>query len=188
MRFLHGLIGFVLFVLLAATALWVGNAAFSAGAWEQAIEQLRPARFWALDGAVVFLILIGLYLLTGRRRRQREQFISFDNEGGAVSISIQAVRDFLARLADEFAAVVSLDPVIRSTNGAIEIELNVRVRAGTQIPELCRLLQDRVRESVKENLGLSEIRGVKISVREIVASPPAKKHEDAVEWEGAARP
>ncbi len=188
MKFIHGLMGFVLFVLLAALAVFVGNAALSVDTWNPAVDRLRESRFWAMDGAVVFLLLTVIYVLTGLRRREREQFISFDNEGGAVSISIQAVRDFLARLADEFAAVVSLDPVIRSAAGAIEIELNVRVRAGTQIPELCRLLQDRVRESVKDNLGLSEIRGVKISVREIVAAPPAKKHEDAVEWEGAVRP
>jgi hypothetical protein len=188
MRFLHGLIGFVLFVLLAVGAVLVVNAALFPDPWSQAVDALRDARLLALVGGIVFLLLTVLYALTGLRRRAPEQFISFENEGGAVSISIKAVRDFLARLAEEFAAVISLDPIIRAPGGTIEVELNVRVRSGTQIPELCRLLQDRVRESIKDSLGLSEVRGVKINVREIVAAAPAKKHDEAVEWEGAARP
>ena len=139
------------------------------------------------------LLLIALYILTGIRRRKSEQSITFETEGGSVSISMKAIRDFLARVGDEFAAVLSLDPAIRVVSGSVEVDLNLRVKAGTQIPELCKMLQDRIRESIKDNLGLTDVRAVRINVREIVAPPPEKKQEKKPDetvggWEGSMRP
>lgn len=185
MRFLHVLFGLLLLVLLAAAAVLVINAALSEDLWTAAVDQVRSARLLALQGAAVLLLVMFLYLLTGIRRSEKPKFITFENEGGTVSISIQAVRDSLARLAEEFASVLSLDPVIHGQSGNVEVEMNVRVKAGSQIPELCRLLQERVRENVQSHLGLPDLKGVKISVQEIVSPPSGKKPGEGTEWEGS---
>ena len=103
------------------------------------------------------------------------------------------IADFLGRVGDEFAAILSLEPIIRAAGGSVEVDLNLRVKAGTQIPELSRMLQDRIRETIKDNLGLTEVRAIRISVREIVTSAPAKKPEKKADetvggWEGSMRP
>ena len=193
MKFLRFLVGFALFVILVGGAVYLVYAALTRESWEQAIGVIRASRWQALEGAFVFLLLIALYLLTGIRRRKGEQFITFETEGGSVSISMKAIRDFLARVADEFAAVVSLDPTIRATSGSMEVDLNLRVNAGTQIPELSKMLQERIRESIKDNLGLTDVRAVRINVREIVAPPFEKKREKKSDetigsWEGSMRP
>ena len=193
MKFLRFIVGFVLFVVLVAGAVYLVNAALTRESWEQAIGVIRASRLRALECAFVVLLLIVLYILTGIRRCKGEQFITFETEGGSVSISMKAIRDFLARVGDEFAAVVSLDPAIRATSGSVEVDLNLRVKAGTQIPELCKMLQERIRESIKDNLGLTDVRAIRISVREIVASPPEKKQEKKADetvggWEGSMRP
>ena len=193
MKFLRFIVGFVLFVVLAAAAVFLVNAALTRESWEQAIALVRSSRLRALEYASVFLILIVLYILTGIRRCKGEQFITFDTEGGSVSISMKAIRDFLARVGDEFAAVLSLEPAIRATGGSVEVDLNLRVKAGTQIPELSKMLQERIRETIKDNLGLTDVRAIRISVREIVTSAPEKKQEKKSDetvggWEGSMRP
>lgn len=193
MKFLRFIVGFVLFVVLAAGAVYLVNAALTRESWEQAIGVIGASRLRALEYASVFLLLIVLYVLTGIRRCKGEQFITFDTEGGSVSISMKAIRDFLARVGDEFAAVLSLEPAIRAAGGSVEVDLNLRVKAGTQIPELSKMLQERIRESIKDNLGFTDVRAIRISVREIVTSTPEKKQEKKADetvggWEGSMRP
>ena len=193
MKFLRFIVGFVLFVILAAGAFYLVNAALTRESWEQAIAVVRTSRLRALEYASVFLLLIVLYVLTGIRRSKGEAFITFDTEGGSVSISMKAIRDFLSRVGDEFAAVLSLEPAIRAAGGSVEVDLNLRVKAGTQIPELSKMLQDRIRETIKDNLGLADVRAIRISVREIVTATPEKKPEKKADetvggWEGSMRP
>jgi hypothetical protein len=193
MKFLRFIVGFVLLVVLAAGAVYLVNATLTRESWEQAIGVIRTSRLRALVGVSVFLILVVLYILTGLRRCKGEQFITFDTEGGSVSISMKAIRDFLARVGDEFAAVLSLEPAIRAAGGSVEVDLNLRVKAGTQIPELSKMLQERIRETIKDNLGLTDVRAIRISVREIVTSAPEKKQEKKADetvggWEGSMRP
>lgn len=194
MKFLRFIVGFALFVILVGSMAFLLNAAATRETWEQAINLIRVSRLQTLAYASGFLILVAIYALTGVQRRKGEQFITFDTEGGSVSISMKAIRDFLCRVGDEFAAVLSLEPSIQAAGGSVEVDLNIRVKAGTQIPELSKMLQERVRETIKDNLGLADVRAIRISVREIVTSAPEtkkpeKKADETVGgWEGSMRP
>lgn len=188
MKIIHVLLGLVLLALLVAGGVLVIRYALTPDAWADITAQAGAWRYYAMQGAAGVLIVLALYLVTGLPRRTHAQFISFENEGGAVSISVKAIRDFLIRVGSEFAAILGMDPVIRAPSGAIELDLDVKVKAGTQIPELCKLLQDRVRESMRDSLGLPEVRRIRINVREIVAVTQEKKHEESAEWEGSERP
>jgi uncharacterized alkaline shock family protein YloU len=66
-----------------------------------------------------------------------------------------------------------LEPDLKPVNGGVDVQLDVKVKAGAQIPELCRMLQDRTRECIKQNVGLSEVREVRVRVQEIVVGSPA---------------
>lgn len=179
-RFFHALFGLALFALIFGGAGVVARAGLPGiGDWER-LSRFVAGERWLVLGAVgvVFFVYV-LYLLTGIRPKVRgEQFLTFANDGGAVSISLRAVREFLARLGEEYAAIVHLQPQVRARGDAIDVEFDVRVRAGTQIPELCQMLQERVRQSLRENLGLAEVRNIRVNVREIVGeTPPAPRPE-----------
>lgn len=171
--FIHVLSGLLLLLLLIAVGATLILAPYVA-------EHCRPqvvdaVRSYRTVGGIAVLALVVLYLGSFGRRRTGEQYLSFENvNGGAVSISMKAVSDFIAKIGDEFAAILSLKPDVRPRGGSIEVELDIKVKAGTQIPELCQLLQERVRESVRDNLGLSDIRKVKVTVRDIVGAAPAR--------------
>jgi len=189
-KFLHVLIGLVLFFLLIAGAAFIFNSAMSPELWHRSIRLVHSYHVYAQGGALAFILLCFLFMITGVPVRKRDEFIAFDNESGSVRVSIKAVRDFVARIADEFAAIVSMEPTIRAAGGQLDVELDVKVKSGTQIPELCKLVQNRVKESIKDNLGLTEIKSVRINVRQIVAQPVDKKVEKPAaqtEWEGTMR-
>jgi hypothetical protein len=120
---------------------------------------------------LVLLLIVLIYLATFGPASPRKRFISFESENGEVSISINAVRDFIRKLGDEFSAVISMDPQIRYEKKLICIDLNVKVQTGSRIPELSRMLQDRVRESIRDGLGIIEVREIKVKVQEIVGAP-----------------
>ena len=77
------------------------------------------------------------------------------------------------RVLDSIAAVVIAIAAIAL------VGLVLGVRDGTQIPELCKLMQARVRELLEEHLGTCDLAGVSIEVAEIrsrkkpVAEEPA---------------
>lgn len=135
--------------------------------------------------SAVFLVL--LYWLTGIPVKE-ERFLTFENEGGAISISVKAVNDFLAKLADEFAGIIRLRAdVTASRDGRVEVRLDVSVKAGTKIQQLSQVLQQRVRESMRENLGIAEIHDVKVNVSAIVAveKPVPGRPTGRADWQDA---
>ncbi len=170
---IHIITGLVLFLLLLGQAVFILYAThIDRALWVQVLDRFRAEPEYAFIGGIVLSVVILVYLFSGIPRRRGEQFLTFKGEGGRVSISVKAVSDFLAKLDDEFAAILSLKPSLQPRAGSLNVILDIKVRAGTQIPELTRILQDRVRESIRENLGLADVRSVKVNVRDIIGAVP----------------
>lgn len=177
-RILHGLTGLLILLL---PLLW-GGVLIYANAFN---TEFRDFVFQSLENSPVIGVGMGLimiliwlsYLGSFGPARPKSRYISFDSEEGGVSISVNAVRDFIRKLGDEFGAVISLDPKIRMDRDLLSIDLDVRIQTGSRIPELSQILQNRVRESVREGLGIVEIREIKVKVQEIVGAPPPSQTE-----------
>ncbi|MDD5676653.1 MAG: alkaline shock response membrane anchor protein AmaP [Kiritimatiellae bacterium] len=187
MNILHGLIkgilsvGLLIFGLLLLTNLVV---ALQTPLGDFLIND-KLGQFLAGISAV-FLVL--LYWLTAVPAKE-EHFLTFENEGGAISISVKAVNDFLAKLADEFAGIIRLRAdVATSRNGHIDVRLDVSVKAGTKVQQLSQVLQQRVRESMRDNLGIAEIHAVKVNVSSIVIAekPASGRSADRADWQTEA--
>ena len=58
---------------------------------------------------------------------------------------------------------------VRVERGALAVGLVLGVKDGTRIPELCKLMQARVREILEEHLGTCDLAGVAVEVNEIRA-------------------
>ena len=103
--------------------------------------------------------------------KKKDSFIDFQSDDGTVGISTKAIQDFIERVGKEFAAVKSIESRLIQDKGALDIAMSVKVVSGNKIPELSKVLQHRIRESVKDSLGLEEIRKITIKVQEIVGDP-----------------
>jgi len=132
-----------------------------------------PLGSLALGGVMIASVIMDW--LT-RCFRKKEKFINFDSEDGSVGISTKAIKDFIERVGKEFAAVKHIDSQLIHTKGGVDIAISVKVVSGNKIPELTQVLQQRVRESVRESLGIEGIGNITVKVAEIVGEPT--KHAD----------
>ena len=98
MKLLNKIACLVIAVLLLGAAVVVLRAAWT----EQGRGSIRalaePGRLNGTCIAVGLVSLTALLVLTGLPRRRREQFRSFDDEGGTVSISTAAISDYIMKL------------------------------------------------------------------------------------------
>jgi uncharacterized alkaline shock family protein YloU len=171
-RFLHVLSGAVIWFLFAA----IGGALIYANGLQ--VEEGVLGAFYLHDrwyegmglGGIILLLAL-LYLVTFGPRRPKARYLSFDSTDGSVSISVSAVRDFIRKLGDEFGAVISIDPKIRTEKDLLSIDLDVKLQSGTRIPEFSQMLQTRIREGIRDGLGIAEVGEVKVRIQEIVGTP-----------------
>ncbi len=168
MKTLHFLLGFLLFLVLMLSGLGVLAVAFQGqDAWVNLLQQVEGRRVEAILACLGLIFAVLLFALTALRVSDQSKYLAYDIEGGTVSISLKAVENFLERLAGEFAAVEDLEPSIRARKGVLDVQLDVKVKAGAQIPELCRMLQERARTTIREKVGISDIQEVRVRVQEI---------------------
>jgi len=170
-RVLHILAGIVIWLLVAV----MGGALVHAnipGVTQTTFDLMPPLESWKMAGIGGFLILLSLlYLATFAPRRPKKRYISYDSGSGSVSISDNAVREYIRKLSGEFGMVVSIDPKIRAEKNSISLDLDVKLVTGSRIPEVSQALQERVRESLRDGLGIAEVKEVKVRVQEIVGEP-----------------
>ena len=186
MNILHGLIKCVLSVglLIFGILLLANVVAFHTPLGDFLIND-KLGQFLVGISAV---FLVFLYWLTAIPVKA-ERFLTFKNEGGTISISVKAINDFIAKLADEFAGIIRLRAdVAASRDGRVEVRLDVNVKAGTKVQQLSQVLQQRVRESLRENLGIEEIHAVKVNVSSIVVAekPDSGRSVDRANWQDAS--
>ena len=169
MKILRVFVGFVLFVMLLATASWVIQAAVSSESWQALVAWVGNARLTLPFMLVGLICLAVIFALSGFSSNKREQFLSFDGENGTVSISTTAICDYIVKLSGEFPSIQKLTPTVIPRKNQIDIVANLRVKAGPNIHELCELLQQRIRETLTNGLGISQIRRIEVSVKDIVS-------------------
>ncbi len=179
MKAIHFLLGLALFLALASFGLALIVSPEYPDFLQAAVAWGSGLPAWAKVAAGVGVVLyLSAYLLTGFPWR-RKTFIAFENENGTVSVAAEAVQEYLNSLKNEFAAVIWLKSKLRVARGALEVGLVLGVKDGTQIPEMCKLMQARVRELLEEHLGTCDLAGVSVEVNEIrsrkkpVAEEPA---------------
>lgn len=157
---------------LALAALGIGLIVFFGAAPAEYVDKVQtwlqemPRWIPILSGAVL-LVFLAAIPLTGAIARRKRQFISFENESGKVTVDTEAVSRYLLTLRDEYAAIVWLKPALRVSHGALRVGMALGVRAGTQITELCKLLQTRTKEILEEHLGTCDLLGIELEVDEI---------------------
>lgn len=166
---LHRLFGFVVFVVLLGQGLILFFLALSSEGWAHFTALLTERRSSGACAGIALACLALLLALTGIRKKKRAKFWYYDSEKGRVSISTDAIAEYVAKLASEFPSVMKMRPVVIPTKDALDIVVSIEIKAGPQIHEACELLQDRIRESVTTGLGISKVRRVEVSVGEILS-------------------
>ncbi len=171
-HFLSGLLLLVIILLLAGGSAYI--AYFQPDVWVSTLDMLKGAGWRmtiAIEGVGIVLILL-FYLISFIRPRKKIEYLSFKNDGGVVNISMVAARDFIQKSGDAFSDILGMKCDIGMKGGHPVLAAYIKVRAGAMIPELTQLLQSRIRQTVMNQLGLTEISDVKIIIDQIVGEIP----------------
>ena len=150
------------------------------------LDAVRNTPFYGVAVGLFLIFSVVLRFLARKGRVAKGEFINFHSGDGSVGISTKAICDFIERIGKEFSAIKSIDSKLIHGKGFVDIALSVKVASGNKIPELSQTLQQRIREGVRESLGLEEIRNITINVNEIVGDPdkPVPEYELADELAG----
>ncbi len=164
--------------LLGIGAGLIYGAAFNPEVGTKISDVIKVPFASGLLGAALILSVVLRWV--GGFGKTKEAYIDFQSEDGSVGISTHAIQDFIERVGKEFAAVKSIDSKLLQSKGTLDIVVGVRVVSGNKIPELSQVLQQRIRESVRESLGLESIGRITVQVKEIIGAPdkPAPARDD----------
>lgn len=173
-KLFHGVTGCVRFLILLALGLslltfTLGGTRFGEqDCWLWVLDALRPFRVHAMAAGGGILILELLHLLARPRPGRCPDELTFKSKGGEITVKTEAIRVAIARVADEFDCVESMDTTVTRSHGGVDLDLTVRVIAETPIPVLCNDLQNRAREVVAQQIGLFELRQVRVHVLDLL--------------------
>lgn len=174
MKFLHAVFGLVIVFQAAVFALSLGliGCAGDDGWFEiySLAGNFSPLTIGYAGAAL--LICVGLWILTGISRRGCDR-VTYEMEGGTVSIRLDAIRDFLARVGQGIPQVASVRPVVRQSEGVVSVVMEMKIRAGSSVPEITRALQERTRHSLAGDLGLTRTAPVEVVITGISGEPTA---------------
>jgi len=167
MKILHRIVFLFVFALLMAVGVGLIGTAFSGESWAVLDAMLPGSRITGACIGVFMCSLASLLFFSGLKPRRSERFLSFPNDQGAVNISTDAIAEYISKLATEFPSIVKMTPAVVPWRRRIDIVVDVRIKAGPQLHEICEVLQRRVRESMEKGLGISDVRRVIVSVHQI---------------------
>ena len=167
-RFLNRVINILVVVILICSGLAMLAVIFFPEWQEYILSLMYPQTKMIFIATAVVLICAGLLImLTGRKKRKKERILSFKNDDGVIRISSAAISDYISKLATEFPSVVKMQPDVEPRGNMVDIIITLRVKAGPQIHEICEVMQRRVRETMVNGLGISDVRNVIVHVNEI---------------------
>lgn len=182
MRILHLLIKTVLLVgLLVMGVLTLAHVLF----WQTALTQFffGDTLGRILIGlSAVFLVL--LYWATALPDKT-PRYLLLKSEGGFININLNAINEYLSKLDGEFAGIVRMRADVSVTrHGQVDVHLDINVRENTKVQQLSQVLQQRIRDTMRDDLGIAEVRQVKINVEKIV--PLEKPESERADWHDAS--
>ncbi len=168
-RILHRIVGVVLVLLvMLISAVTFFYSAGPSTSWEAFLQMYSSQKLYVCWFAVGMLLLVTLYLLTAIRSKDRDRYMTFPNEGGTLSVSLRGVSTFISKLGHGIDGIAGLRARVVPGRNVIDVVLDVKVQEGVQIHEVSQLLQQNVRDGLKETVGITEVRNVVVNVKEIV--------------------
>ncbi len=115
---------------------------------------------------LVFISILVAQLVMGKI--QREKTIAFENPDGQVTISLNAVEDFIRRAMKQLPEVKELRPNVRASKKGVLIINRVTLFSDVHIPDVTEKIQNIVKGRVQEMLGIDEPINIKVHVVKIV--------------------
>lgn len=134
---------------------------------------------WILGGiGTLILILNYLFLRTIVGDQARGKTIAFDNPGGRVTVSLNAMEDLIRRLVSREPDVKEVRATINARKKRLEADVRVVLNSDINIPDLTQRLQEMIRGKIQDTIGLEETVVIRMHVVKIVSDYKGKSDKN----------
>ncbi len=142
---------------------------------EYILESIN-ANYYQSNRYDIMLFIIGLVLLSlniaiitsGIKNSRSSKYMCTENESGIVRISTNAIENVAHSLSKRFQGVKDAKTKAYFKKGKVNIIIKLSVMPDVHVPNLCKSIQDRIKDSVEVSMDLS-VREVTVSVDSVYA-------------------
>jgi len=104
---------------------------------------------------LVFFALNIVILASGLKFRKTDRYFCSVNESGTIKISSNSVENIALSLSKRFAGVKDAKAKVKFTKSGVEIVVKLSVFPDVHVPNLCKSVQERIKESVIATMDLN---------------------------------
>ena len=115
--------------------------------------------------ALTLDIIFGLFIILEVRRSAPRSIRVKQATGGEVTISVASIADRLKEEIGYLPGVLSSSAKVSAKRRGVMVELDVKMAAGTSVPEKAEKIVETARQVVEEKMGLKLARPPKINLR-----------------------
>jgi uncharacterized alkaline shock family protein YloU len=127
-------------------------------------QRLRVICFGIGVGSLAIGLLVAQWIAG---RFQRERTIAFSNPAGPVTVSLPAIQEHLKRLAAELLEVKELKPELIASKRGLIVHVKATLWSDAHIPDATERLQEQVRRTLQQMLGIAEAITVRVHIGRI---------------------
>ena len=142
------------------------------GAFYRDLAQATKYWFLIYYGALVILVLLGVYMLAliFRRKPKRSEFVTVDSgENGKVVIAMEAVEQMVRQAATKSEGISDMKINVVGLEDSISVLAELTVQGGVHLPTISMNLQQEIRRYIEVNCGIA-VRDVAVTVGAVL--PP----------------
>ena len=138
------------------------------------LDLAQATKYWFLIyyGALVILVLLGVYMLAliFRRKPKRSEFVTVDSgENGKVVIAMEAVEQMVRQAATKSEGISDMKINVVGLEDSISVLAELTVQGGVHLPTISMNLQQEIRRYIEVNCGIA-VRDVGVTVGAVL--PP----------------
>ncbi len=127
-------------------------------AYQHTLNYLMSGPYPWIGGAVLLLLIV----MWVRARHQPSTIVAFDNPDGPVNVSRSAINELVQSATDDIGEVAKCVARIQTRGGRLNVELRIKMVAGSNLSEVSIILQNRVKSSLRNSLGIEKMGSIKV--------------------------
>lgn len=119
-------------------------------------------------------------------KMQREKTIAFTTPDGQVTVSLEAIENFIHRITKHLHGIKEIRPDVVANRKGLHVFVRVTLLEETNIPEISEEIQRVIRKKIQDMLGIEENIQTRVHIVKIASKEPEPKTQ--IEQETSAEP
>lgn len=131
------------------------------------ILELPWGRYYFAGVAAILFLAEVEFLILKIRKKKKNRYITFEQPSGRVSLSVQAIEDFIIKISKGFPEITGLVPKVTAFKNEININLKISLLSGHNVASFAEQIKKNIKSQIQNILGLEKVVKVQVSIVEV---------------------